>query len=66
MFKYLFTLAVACIALGVVWPWLAKIGLGRLPGDVRIVRRGQVFNFPFTSCLLMSAILSILVWILRW
>jgi ribose/xylose/arabinose/galactoside ABC-type transport system permease subunit len=65
MIKYLFTLGVACIALGVVWPWLNRIGLGHLPGDIRIARKGHVFYFPFTSCFLVSAILTILVWIFR-
>jgi len=52
---------------GVVWllapnlPWL-----GRLPGDIVIERDGSRFYFPVTTCLLLSAALSLAMWILRW
>ena len=65
MTKYLLTLAVACVAYGFLWPWLARIGLGKLPGDIRIERKGVKFYFPFTSVFLASAVLSILVWVFR-
>jgi hypothetical protein len=37
--------------------------LGRLPGDIRIERPGFRLYFPFTSCLLVSAVLSLILWI---
>ena len=51
---------------GLVWilapplPWL-----GRLPGDIRIEREHFRFYFPLATCLLLSLILSLLLWILR-
>jgi hypothetical protein len=37
--------------------------LGRLPGDIRIERPGFRFYFPLTSCLLVSAVISAILWI---
>lgn len=57
-------LGVALIILGL---WVAgKIPfLGRLPGDIRIERPGFKFYFPFTSMLILSAILSLVLTFLR-
>ena len=53
------------IALGVLWPGLGRIGLGRLPGDISIHRPGYTFYFPITTCVILSIIFSIVVWLLR-
>ena len=47
------------------WPWLAKLGLGRLPGDLRIEREGFGFYFPITTSLIVSIAVSLLVWFFR-
>jgi hypothetical protein len=39
--------------------------LGRLPGDLRIEGKSGVFYFPITSCLLVSALLTLVLWLLR-
>ena len=53
------------IAAGAMWPWLARLGLGRLPGDIW-VRTGRVaFWFPITTCILVSVALSLLLWLLN-
>lgn len=65
MAKWLITLGIVLIALGLLWPILSKLGLGNLPGDIRIERKGFVFYFPFTSGLLVSALLTLLFWIFR-
>ncbi len=57
-----FTLALALI--GWVNPLLRKIGLGRLPGDIRFTRNGREYNFPLASSLLLSAIMTWLFHIL--
>jgi hypothetical protein len=36
MQRALIIIGVALILIGVAWPWIAKLGLGRLPGDIRI------------------------------
>jgi Protein of unknown function (DUF2905) len=41
------------------------IHLGRLPGDIRIEGKNSSFYFPLTTCLLLSALASVVLWILR-
>ena len=53
------------LAVGLLWPWLTKLGLGRLPGDIRIVRDGFTFYFPIVTCLLVSIAVSVILWFLR-
>lgn len=65
MAKWLITIGIVCIVLGIAWPLLSKLGLGNLPGDIRIERKGFVFYFPLMSCLVVSAALTILFWIFR-
>lgn len=65
MVKWLITLGVILIALGLLWPILAKLGLGNLPGDIRIERKGFHFYFPLTSGLILSVVLTLILWILR-
>ena len=60
MQRLLTLLGVALLALGVLWPWLAKLGLGRLPGDVVIERGGLSFYFPVTTMILISIVLTVL------
>jgi hypothetical protein len=62
---WIITAGAALLVAGLLWPWLAKLGLGHLPGDVSI--RGQRFSFyfPITTCLILSVALSLLVWLLR-
>jgi hypothetical protein len=48
-----------------MWPVLAKLGLGNLPGDIRIERKGQVFYFPVTTCIVVSLAISLILWIFR-
>jgi hypothetical protein len=65
MQRYLIILGVALVAIGLAWPWLAKLGLGRLPGDIRIETESGVFYFPLMTCVLISIVLSLLLWVLR-
>jgi hypothetical protein len=64
MVKWLVTLVLALLILGLLTPWLNRLGLGRLPGDLRIKRKRGVFYFPFTSVILMSLFLSLLAYLL--
>jgi Protein of unknown function (DUF2905) len=61
MIKWLLTLVVALLALGLLTPWLNRVGLGRLPGDLRVRRARGTFYFPFTSVILLSLTLTLLV-----
>jgi hypothetical protein len=50
---------------GLLWPWLSKLPFGRLPGDIVVDRPGFKLFAPFTSMILVSLALSIIVWLLR-
>jgi hypothetical protein len=65
MARILIIVGIALVAAGFAWPWLAKLGLGRLPGDIHIVRDGYSFYFPITTGLIVSAVVSIILWLLR-
>lgn len=65
MARLLIILGIALVAVGLAWPWLGKLGLGRLPGDIHIVREGYSFYFPITTGLILSAVVSIILWLLR-
>jgi len=63
--KWLITLGIVLIAVGVLWPVLAKLGLGSLPGDIRIERKGFTFYFPITTGILVSLVITLVLWIFR-
>ena len=62
---WLVILGVALVVLGLAWPWIEKLGLGRLPGDFRIEREGFSFYFPLTTSIIVSLALSLVIWLLR-
>ena len=63
--RFLIALGIVLVVAGLAWPLLAKLGLGRLPGDIRIERDGFTFYFPITTGLLISAVVSLVLWLLR-
>lgn len=65
MAKLLIILGALLILVGLAWPWLSKLGLGHLPGDIYIERKGYTFYFPLTSSILVSLVLSLLIWLFR-
>jgi hypothetical protein len=65
MTRILVTLGIILVIAGVAWPWLAKLGLGRLPGDIVIERENFRFYFPITSMILVSLLLSLIFWLFR-
>jgi hypothetical protein len=65
MQRFLIIAGIAAIALGVAWPCLARLGLGRLPGDLHIERDGFSFYFPLTTSIVVSIVVSLLVWLFR-
>ena len=60
MLKWVLTLIVALIVLTVLAPWLARYGLGRLPGDLTVRYKGKLYYLPFTSTILLSLALTLL------
>lgn len=65
MARWLITLGLVLVALGLLWPLLAKLGLGSLPGDIRIERKGYSFYFPLTTGIVVSLVITAILWILR-
>ena len=65
MGRWLVLVGITLVVLGLAWPWLAKLGLGRLPGDFRIERDGFGFYFPLTTSILVSLVISLLLWLFR-
>ena len=65
MQRALIIIGAVLVVLGVAWPWVSRLGLGRLPGDIRIETEGGGFYFPIVTCLIISVALSLLLWFLR-
>jgi hypothetical protein len=65
MQRLLIALGVIIIVLGLCWSWIKRLPLFRLPGDIVINRPGFTFLFPITTMLLISAVISLIVWALR-
>ncbi|MEI6111172.1 MAG: DUF2905 domain-containing protein [Cyanobium sp. ELA712] len=65
MQRLLITIGAALLVVGLLWPLISSSGLGRLPGDINIQRPGLQIYFPFTSGLLVSAGLTLVLWLLR-
>jgi len=65
MAKILITVGIILIVLGLCWPLLDKINMGRLPGDFIFKSGDFKFYFPLTTCIIISIVLSILFWIFK-
>ena len=65
MQRTLIALGLLLLALGLLWPWLPRLGLGRLPGDIRIERENLVVYAPLGSALLISILVSAILFLLR-
>jgi hypothetical protein len=64
--RLLITLGIILVVLGLLWPWLSRLGLGRLPGDIMMERDNSRFYFPLMTSLIVSLVLSLLVTIVLW
>jgi len=65
MQRLLIAAGIGLVVIGVAWPWLSKLPLGRLPGDIVIERNGGGFYFPIVTCLIISVLLSLALWLTR-
>ncbi|MER9133576.1 DUF2905 domain-containing protein [Mesorhizobium sp. M0768] len=64
MSRALIVVGLIIIAVGLLWPWLSRTGLGRLPGDFVIERENFTFYAPIGSGILLSIVLSFVLWLL--
>ena len=65
MSRRLIAVGLGLVVLGLAWPLIRRLGLGRLPGDVIVERDHLRLYIPLATCLLLSIILSLLAWLLR-
>jgi len=65
MQRILLLIGAVLIVIGMVWPWLSKLPFGRLPGDINIERDGFGFHFPIVTSIVVSLVLSVLLWLFR-
>ena len=65
MQRTLIVVGLVIAAIGVLWPWLSRLPLGRLPGDIRVETASGGFFFPIVTCLAISVVLSLLLWLFR-
>lgn len=65
MQRILIIAGIVILVIGLLWPWLGKIPLGRLPGDIVIDRPGLKVYIPITTMILISIVVSVLLWIFR-
>lgn len=63
--KYLLLIGAIIILVGLFWPWLSKLPIGKLPGDIIINKPGFKLYIPITTMLIVSIIISLMLWILK-
>ena len=63
MARFLIVLGLIILAIGLLWPTLTRLGLGRLPGDIVIQRGNFSFYFPLVTCIIVSVLLSAVFWL---
>jgi hypothetical protein len=64
--KFLVVAGLLIAGVGVlIWSGVGKGWLGRLPGDINYSKENFSFHFPIVTCLIVSAILTLLMWLLR-
>lgn len=63
--RLLITLGIVLVVLGLLWPWITKLGLGRLPGDIVIERENFRLYIPIVTSIIVSVVLSLILWFLN-
>jgi hypothetical protein len=65
MQRVLIALGIVILLAGLLWPWLGKLPLGRLPGDIVVDRPGFRLYLPLMTMVIASAVLSLILWLFR-
>ena len=65
MRRVLIIIGLGMVIVGLAWPWISKLPIGRLPGDIIVDRPGFKFFFPITTMVILSAAVSLILWIFR-
>jgi len=65
MARFLIVLGVLLVLAGLLWPLLTRLGLGRLPGDIVVQHGNFSFYFPIVTCIIISVVLTLVMWLLN-
>lgn len=65
MAKTLILIGIVIVAIGLVWLLAERLGLGRLPGDIVIERQGMRIYIPLMTMLIVSVVLSLVMWLIN-
>jgi hypothetical protein len=63
MARFLILVGIVLVMLGLLWPYVLRLGIGRLPGDIVIERENFTFYLPLATCILVSLLLSGVFWL---
>jgi Protein of unknown function (DUF2905) len=66
MQRFLIVAGIVLVVVGLAWPWLSRLGLGHLPGDIHVERESFSLHFPLMTSILVSLVASALVGLLIW
>jgi len=66
MSRWLIVIGIVLVVLGLAWPLIVKLGLGNLPGDIRVEREGFSFYFPITTGIIISVVVSLVLMLIDW
>ena len=65
MQRTLIIIGLALLVAGLAWPWLSRLPFGRLPGDFSVERENFSFFFPLATSIVVSIVISVLIWLFR-
>lgn len=65
MNKTIIYIGILIVIVGLLWPFITKLPLGRLPGDIVVKKEGFQFYFPLTTMVLVSLVLSLIIWLFK-
>lgn len=65
MSRTLIIIGIIIVIIGVLWPWIQKMNLGRLPGDILVEKDNFKFYFPIVTSIVISIVLTIIFWLFR-
>jgi hypothetical protein len=64
MARFLIVLGILLVLAGLLWPLLTRLGLGRLPGDIVVHNGNFTFYFPIVTCIIISVVLTLVMWLI--
>ena len=65
MQRALVIIGLVLLVAGIAWPWLSRLPFGRLPGDFSVERENFSFFFPLATSIVVSIVISVLIWLFR-